>query len=187
MSFKHQRRINSTTSSNTTPSLLPDDETMDPSNLLYNDRQNYQIIFSNDSRFFDTSLHLFKSYCDLGYIKVDKKKSKKNPPSSSSSNTLRPPSSGLNSRWRPRTTGFSSDFDAQRNSNGLSNKLSFLRNRDHSSSQRSDPGPSKLKSTRMKRDSSPLAISYQDKTMVSAHPITDSDSSDEPDIIVTRL
>ncbi|CAF4448272.1 unnamed protein product, partial [Rotaria magnacalcarata] len=38
MSFKHQRRINSTTSSNTTPSLLPDDETMDPSNLLYNDR-----------------------------------------------------------------------------------------------------------------------------------------------------
>ncbi|CAF3334073.1 unnamed protein product [Rotaria socialis] len=186
MSFKHQRRTNSTTSSNTTPSLPPNDETMDPSNLLYNDRQNYQIIFSNDSRFFDTSLHLFKSYCDLGYIKVDKKKSKKNPPSSSSSNTLRPPSSGL-SRWRPKTTGFSSDFDAQRNSNGLSNKISFLRNGDHLSSQRSGPGPSKLKPTRMKRENSPVAVAYQDETMVSEHPITDSDSSDEPDVRITRL
>ena len=50
---------------------------MDPSNILYNDHQNYQTIFSNDSRFFDTSLHLYKSYRKLGYIPIDNKKSKK--------------------------------------------------------------------------------------------------------------
>jgi hypothetical protein len=53
------------------------EQPIDPSNILYNDRQNYQVIFTNDSRFFDTSLHLFKSYCDLEYIKSDKKKSRK--------------------------------------------------------------------------------------------------------------
>ena len=61
----------STSSSNAThrmPSNGQDD--LDPSNRLYNDHHNYQIIFSNDSRFFDTSLHLYKSYRKLGYIQA---------------------------------------------------------------------------------------------------------------------
>lgn len=127
MSFPRTDRHNSTASSNGSPSLPPNDDSIDPSNMLYNDRQNYQIIFSNDSRFFDTSLHLFESYRDRGYVEVEKKKSKKKP--SYNSNNLKPSSNGFNGRWRPRTSGFSSNNTNQRNSNGLTNTPSFLRNR----------------------------------------------------------
>jgi len=78
MSITRSISTNSTSSSNITPTVQPNGQRIDPSNILYNDHQNYQTIFTNDSRFFDTSLHLFKSYCDLGYIKLHNKKSKKN-------------------------------------------------------------------------------------------------------------
>jgi len=77
MSITRSISTNSTSSSNITPTVQPNGQRIDPSNILYNDHQNYQTIFTNDSRFFDTSLHLFKSYCDLGYIKLHNKKSKK--------------------------------------------------------------------------------------------------------------
>lgn len=47
---------------------IVDDLANDTSNRLYDDRDHFQSIFTNDSRFFDTSLHLFKSYAELGYI-----------------------------------------------------------------------------------------------------------------------
>jgi hypothetical protein len=103
------------------------EQPIDPSNILYNDRQNYQVIFTNDSRFFDTSLHLFKSYCDLEYIKSDKKKSRKSLFSSLSTNTLKPLPNGVKTSSRPKSIGFSSNHDIQRNSNATL-KPPFLRN-----------------------------------------------------------
>ncbi|CAF3788015.1 unnamed protein product [Rotaria magnacalcarata] len=48
--------------------LTQNDLANDSSNLRYENRDHFQSIFTNDSRFFDTSLHLFKSYAALGYI-----------------------------------------------------------------------------------------------------------------------
>ncbi|CAF2396789.1 unnamed protein product [Rotaria sp. Silwood2] len=187
MSLKHSVSTNSTSSSATVPTMPPNEETFDPSNILYNDRQNYQIIFSNDSRFFDTSLHLFKSYCELGYVQLDNKKSKRNSYASSSTNAPKPPSNGLSSRWRPKPTGFSSNQNIHGTSNGSLNRLPFMRSYDHSISRRSDPGSFKSKSTKIKREISPLTVSYQEQSIPSIHPVTNSDSSDDSDIIVTRL
>lgn len=101
---------NSISTNSTSSSTHPNEQQIDPSNILYNDHQNYQIIFTNDSRFFDTSLHLFKSYCDLGYVKYDEKKPKKNV-YVTPTNPLQPQSNGHNSHWRPKPTGFSSTHD----------------------------------------------------------------------------
>ncbi|CAF0821876.1 unnamed protein product [Rotaria sp. Silwood1] len=184
MSLTHSVSTNSTSSSATVSTMPPNKETIDPSNILYNDRQNYQAIFSNDSRFFDTSLHLFKSYCELGYIQLDNKKSKRNSYISSSTNTPKPPSNGFNSRGRPKSTGFSSYQNIHGNSNGSLNKLPFIRSLDNSISRRSDPGSLKSKSTKTKPEKSALTVFYPEPSI---HPDTNSDSSDDPDIIVTRL
>jgi hypothetical protein len=74
----------------------------DLSNDLYEDRDHFQAIFTNDSRFFDTSLHLFKSYYALGYIQGDDEKNKKlyGP-------TLTTTTNGRKHRWRPRLFGLS--------------------------------------------------------------------------------
>jgi hypothetical protein len=101
----------SVSTDSTSSSTQMNEQQMDPSNILYNDHQNYHTIFTNDSRFFDTSLHLFKSYCDLGYIQLDDKKSQKSS-FSNSINTLKPPqSNGYHSRWRSKPTGFSTNHD----------------------------------------------------------------------------
>jgi hypothetical protein len=127
MSLKYSLSTSSTSSSATMSTTQPNEQPIDPSNILYNDRQHYQIIFTNDSRFFDTSLHLFKSYCDVGYIKLDNKKKRKSLLSSSSTNTLRPLSNGVNIPLRTKSIGFSSNHDNQTNSNGAL-KTPFLRN-----------------------------------------------------------
>jgi hypothetical protein len=188
------------------PKLPPNESTMDPSNILYNDRENYQIIFTNDSRFFDTSLHLFKSYRDLGYIQLDNKKSKKNG-YSSSSNTMKTQTNRFNGSWRTKPSGFSSNHTANGNPNGKL-KSPFLRQQgkdfccvnfritklllfelDHSISHRSDPGTSKLIASKMKRENSPVIVSSQRQSAPSKHSLAndDDDDSDDPDIIVTRL
>ncbi|CAF0990123.1 unnamed protein product [Rotaria sordida] len=183
MSLKYSASTNSISSSTTVPTIPLNEETIDPSNILYNDRQNYQIIFSNDSRFFDTSLHLFKSYCDLGYIQLDNKKSKRISYASSSTNTFKSQSNGFN-RWRLKPPAFSSNQNIHGSPRESVNKPPFIRYHDYSISRRSDPGSSKSKSTKIKREQSPLVISYQEQSI---HPVTYSDSSDDPDIIVTRL
>jgi hypothetical protein len=113
MSVTHSVGTDSTSSS-----TQPNEQLMDPSNILYNDHQNYHTIFTNDSRFFDTSLHLFKSYCNLGYIQLDDKKSNKSlfP---NSTNTLKPPqSNGHHNRWRSKPTGFSTNHDINGHDDG---------------------------------------------------------------------
>ena len=127
MSLDNSIGINSTTSSTTISTKQLDEEIMDPSNILYNDRQHYQNIFTNDSRFFDTSLHLFKSYRTLGYINLDNKKSKKIS-FSSSINTLKVFSSGFNNnRWPSKEIEFSSNDDIHGNFNKKLNRSFFSR------------------------------------------------------------
>ncbi len=107
----------STSSSNAMPTTQSNEQPIDPSNLLYNDHQNYEIIFTNDSRFFDTSLHLFQSYHKLGYIQTDNKKLKK-PFFSTSTNTLKPQVNGQKHRSRSKPTGFRSNHNLDGNNNG---------------------------------------------------------------------
>jgi hypothetical protein len=126
MSIRRSLSIDSTSSSATIPTTQKNDQPIDSSNILYNDRQHHQTIFSNDSRFFDTSLHLYKSYRSLGYIKLDTEKSKRRLFSSSSS-TLKPLPNGSNNRWRPRIAGFSSNHDIHGHPNGTL-KPPFLKN-----------------------------------------------------------
>jgi len=183
MSVTRSTSTDSTSSSNTMPVIQLNDQQIDPSNILYNDHQNYQIIFTNDSRFFDTSLHLFKSYCDLGYIQLDNKKSKKHL-FSTSTNTLKKQSNGNNNRKKSKRPGFNSDQNIDGNNNGTL-KPSLSRN-DRSLSQRSDPGSSKPIMPKVKRDNSYI-VSQQRQWTPSNHSPTNGDSSDDPDIIVTRL
>ena len=117
MSITHSISNDSTSSSATISTIQRNDQPIDASNILYNDRQHYQTIFTNDSRFFDTSLHLFKSYRGLGYIKLDNEKPKRRLFPSSSS-TLKPFSNGSNNRWQPKLAGFSSNHDIHGNING---------------------------------------------------------------------
>ena len=104
MSIAHSVSTDSTSSS-----THANEQPIDPSNILYNDHQNYQIIFSNDSRFFDTSLHLFKSYSDLGYIPIENKKFKKrlfSTTTTTTPSTFKSSSTGHHNRWKSKATGF---------------------------------------------------------------------------------
>jgi len=102
MSILHSISIDSSTSTTTMTTISPID-LPDASNDLYEDRDHFQAIFTNDSRFFDTSLHLFKSYYAMGYIPLDDKKL--HVP------TLRTTSNGYKNRWRPRLLGLNHNND----------------------------------------------------------------------------
>jgi len=177
MSTTHSIDTDSTSSSNTMPTRSWNEQQIDPSNILYNDHQNYQIIFTNDSRFFDTSLHLFKSYRDLGYIPLDNKKSKKSLFSTSTNPPPKSQSNGTNRRTKSKRTGFSSYPNIDGNNNGTS----------QSPSSKSNEGSSKLIPPKIKREKSPVVISQQRQWTLSNYSNTNDDSSDDPDIIVTRL
>jgi len=183
MSVTRSSSTDSLSSSNTTAITQLNEQQIDPSNILYNDHQNYQIIFTNDCRFFDTSLHLFKSYRDLGYIQLDDKKSKKHLFSTSTS-TLKTESNGNTNRKKSKRPGFSSNQHIDGNNNGTL-KPQLSRN-DRAHSQRSDPGSSNSTIPKVKRDSSYI-VSQQRQWTPSNHSPTNGDSSDDPDIIVTRL
>src|SRR4051794_12956597 len=97
MSLSHSISVDSSSSTATMATMPPTDLANNSSNGLYEDRDHFQAIFSNDSRFFDTSLHLFKSYCSLGYIQSNEGKLRK----------LHIPfltraSTGYKRRWRPQ-------------------------------------------------------------------------------------
>ena len=117
MSLSYSASTGSTSSSNTTPAYQqPNGQEMDPSNILYNDHQNYQIIFSNDSRFFDTSLHLYKSYKKLGYAPNNKKSKKSKVPT-----TTHPPkaqSNGYSNHGRSKSAGFRANQEVDRYKDG---------------------------------------------------------------------
>lgn len=57
----------------------------------------------------------------------------------------------------------------------------------HTVSQRSDPGTSKVITSKSKRDTSQVNTSYQRQRTPSNYSYTNGDTSDDPDIIITRL
>lgn len=61
----------------------------------------------------------------------------------------------------------------------------------HTVSQRSDPGTAKIITSKIKRDKSQVIVSHhhhpQRKRTPSNYSATNGDSSDEPDIMITRL
>lgn len=197
MSSGRVRSVSSDSSSSSTTTASS--RVNDSSNLLYNDRQHYQVIFNNDSRFFDTSLHLLRSYRQEGYLQLttEKKKRRLFGSSKTPSHTLKARSNGLNGLWRTQQAGFSSNS----NINGTM-KPPFARNHgtekrcalvchlwpsflrlDHSISYRSDPGTSKSLNPQSKREQTP----QMRQSNPAPYPPPHEDSSDEGDIIVTRL
>jgi hypothetical protein len=110
MSIVQSISIDSSSSTGTMATIPLTDDFIDASNDLYENRDHFQAIFSNDSRFFDTSLHLFKSYSTLGYVHVDKDM-KHNLHIESSLTTS---SNGHKHRWRKRLLG----LNTNENSNG---------------------------------------------------------------------
>jgi len=111
MSIVHSISVDSSSSTATMTTIPSIDLANNLSNNLYEDRDHFQAIFSNDSRFFDTSLHLFKSYCALGYIQSNEEKNKKfDVP------ILTTASHGHKHRWRTRLLGLNYD---NHNHNGV--------------------------------------------------------------------
>lgn len=117
MSLSHSISTDSTSSLNTTPAHQQSNEQgMDPSNILYNDHQNYRTIFSNDSRFFDTSLHLYKSYKKLGYVPNNKKPKKSK--FSSPTHLSKAQSNGYVNHGRSKSAGFRANQEVNRYNDG---------------------------------------------------------------------
>jgi hypothetical protein len=58
---------------------------------------------------------------------------------------------------------------------------------DHLINQRSDPGSSNLITPKIKRDNSHLVDYHPPQITSSNHSASNSDTSDDPDLIVTRL
>jgi len=77
LSLPHSDSVNSALSASTMTTITSTDLPNNSSNDLYDDHDHFHAIFSNDSRFFDTSLHLFKSYYALGYIQSNDEKHNK--------------------------------------------------------------------------------------------------------------
>lgn len=93
MSLVQSISIDSSSSIDTMSTIPSTDITQN----LYENRDHFQAIFTNDSRFFDTSLHLFKSYASMGYISSNGIKTK--------TQLLSPLTGGHRHRWRTRLLG----------------------------------------------------------------------------------
>lgn len=105
MSIVRSISIDSTSSTGTMQAI---DLAKNSSNGLYDDGDHFQAIFTNDSRFFDTSLHLFKSYSALGYIQINDEQYRKH-----LAPNLQTTSNGHKHRWRPRLLGLNHNNDNQ--------------------------------------------------------------------------
>ncbi|CAF1106493.1 unnamed protein product [Rotaria sordida] len=180
MSILHSISINSSSSTATMTTLSPTDLPNDSSNILYENREHFQSIFSNDSRFFDTSLHLYKSYCTLGYIQADDEKPKK----------LHIPflpitSNGYRHRWKSRLLGLTHNDD---NSNGTIRALltpTLLRKNDLLTRNRTGSGSINDETINHHRKSS-MIVQYQPST-ISVVNNPNNDTIDESDVVITRL
>ena len=106
MSTVQSISVESSSSTTTMATISSSDHPIDSSNGLYEDRDHFHAIFTNDSRFFDTSLHLFKNYLALGYIQADDGKHKKH-----NGPALTTTSNGRKHRWRPRLLGLNHNQD----------------------------------------------------------------------------
>jgi hypothetical protein len=193
MSLVHSYSVDSTSSTATIATLpFQNDLANNSSNGLYEDRNHFQAIFSNDSRFFDTSLHLFKSYCTLGYIQSKEEKSRKLHVPFISTTSFR----GHKHRWRPQlfTSKSTNEHEnrilkafltptlLRKSSNLFSKKIVlkyfFLSRIDYSTSNQSDSG---ISTTEPRK--SPMVAHYQPLPV----PIITLTDDNEADVIITRL
>lgn len=163
-------------------------------NQLYEDRTHFQAIFSNDSRFFDTSLHLFKSYCAAGYIQLNEDKVRKHHVP-----LLTAPTHGYRHRWKARLLGIDQENDHQNGTvkafltptllrrpgkrySTLNETFDMIVRIDQLIRNLSDSKISADHSVRHQQNS-PLIIQYQ-KTSVPTLTVTDESDSE---ITITRL
>lgn len=185
MSLTPSISTGSTSSSNTNHRMQSNEQDdVDPSNRLYNDHQNYQIIFSNDSRFFDTSLHLYKSYRKLGYIQINSQNGKNN-------SRLK-----LNTTLRTSTNNISntkSSGASHYNRNNHDNNTTLKPQMRISTDQRSVSNSSnnirssKLVSNISLSDDRPWPTRNNNENDHNNNNNHDDDDDDEADIIITRL
>ncbi|CAF2405861.1 unnamed protein product [Rotaria sp. Silwood2] len=179
MSLLHSISIDSSSSTTTMTTLSPMDIPNDSSNVLYENREHFQAIFTNDSRFFDTSLHLFKSYCALGYIQTDDAKTKRlNLP------FLTTTSNGHRQRWKARLLGITPNND---NSNATIKAFltPTLLRKDHLTRNRTGSG-SFINETMNHHEKTPTVVQYQRSTIPTVN-ISDDNKLDESDLVITRL
>lgn len=108
MSIVHSNSMDSSSSIATMTTIPSTDHPNNSANQLYEDRTHFQAIFSNDSRFFDTSLHLFKSYSALGYIPSNEDKTHKH-----HIPFLTAPTHGHRHRWKARLLGVNQENEHQ--------------------------------------------------------------------------
>ena len=107
MSISHSDSIDSLASTATVTTISPNVLAPVSSNALYEDQEHFQAIFSNDSRFFDTSLYLYKSYSKLGYIQSNMEKVRKR-----RFPILKTSSHGYRHRWKQRLIGLGHSRDS---------------------------------------------------------------------------
>jgi len=195
MSRKRSDSNHSSSSSNTTTSA----NNHENSNVLYNDHEHYEVIFKNDSRFFDTSLHLFKSYRKRGYLPPKTKKRGKSPllsvpPVLKKISSRASPNSG--SLGKSKLIGFNSNHNVSILPNNTTIKTTdFQRNQATSMSLRSDPGIQKLVNRSSQQPQPrhfpsslpvpPYSPQYRHNGHLNHN--DDDDDSDDSNIIVTRL
>lgn len=174
MSFKRTISIKSTASTSTITTLRSNDLQNNTSNDLYEDRDHFQAIFTNDSRFFDTSLHLFKSYSALGYIQSNNDKTAITGSSTTHMHKH---------RWRPRL--LSTNHHEHQHTGGLKAFLTptLLRKSGPGTSNRSDSGIS-TNEPMNSSGKSPMIVHYK-QTSIPNIQITSTD--EESEVTITRL
>ncbi|CAF0876620.1 unnamed protein product [Adineta ricciae] len=173
--------VGSSASTATMTTISPNDLAADTSNDLYENREHFQAIFTNDSRFFDTSLHLFKSYYALGYIQPEEEKSDRlSVPSLTTSN-------GRRHRWKTRFLGSNHRQHDDHHNGTLKSFLTpiLLRKNDHINQMHGEPGnPTRDINNSYKSNS--FAVHYQ-PTSIPSISISDETKSDESEVTITRL
>ncbi|CAF1019254.1 unnamed protein product [Adineta steineri] len=183
MSISRSVSINSSTSTATMTTISPTDLVANSSNGLYENREHFQAIFTNDSRFFDTSLHLFKSYYSLGYIPSDDEKHKKLHVPIITTTTA----SRQKHRWKPRLLGLHHNNNNSNHEGTLKAFLTpiLLRKNDQINRARSESGNS-THELNNRQEKSSMIVHYQ-QALVPNINISDDMRSDESEVTITRL
>ncbi|CAF3609631.1 unnamed protein product [Rotaria socialis] len=157
--------------------LTQNDLANNSSNLRYENRDHFQSIFTNDSRFFDTSLHLYKSYAALGYIQSNAHDNKNIPVP-----ILTAGSHGRRHRMKARLLNLTNNTDTSKGAIKAFLTPTLLRKTDNSDRHQSNSiaAPNGTKDHSQK---SSMLIQYQRPSVSTQNNTT----IEEPDIIITRL
>ncbi|UJR21403.1 hypothetical protein I4U23_024493 [Adineta vaga] len=183
MSMSRSISIGSSASTATMTTISPDDLAVNSSNNLYENREHFQSIFTNDSRFFDTSLHLFKSYYALGYIQTEDEKYDKQSVSHLTTSTST--SNSHKHRWKTRLLGFHHNHDNNHGTiKGFLTPI-LLRKSDHINRNQNESNNS-IKELDNQYPKNSFVVHYQ-STSIPTITVSDETKSDESEVTITRL